>query len=85
MLVVVLMASCRVFFAEVSAARFDVMALQPLMTNGLAARAADQLAAVLEKDPDNARLLYDHGVAAYAAGRFDEALLSFDRAESLGD
>lgn len=83
--IVVLMASCRVFFAEVSAARFDVMALQPLMTNGLAARAADQLAIVLEKDPDNARLLYDHGVAAYAAGRFDEALLSFDRAESLGD
>ena len=62
----------------------DIAPLQQLVDQGKAGEAADRLAALLEKDPDNARLLYDHGVAAYAAGRFDDALLSLDRAEFLG-
>ena len=69
---------------ELFSAPLDLVPLQTLVTNGQPAEAADRLAVALEKDPDNARLLYNHGVAAYAAGRFDEALLSLDRAESLG-
>lgn len=69
---------------ELCAGPLDPTPLQTLMSNGQPAEAADRLAAALEKDPDNARLLYNHGVAAYAAGRFDDALLSLDRAESLG-
>lgn len=68
----------------VHAASPDPTPLQTLVSNGQAAQAADQLSAALEKDPDNALLLYNHGVAAYAAGRYEEALLSFDRTEALG-
>ena len=71
-------------FELAHAAPLDIAPLQTLVTSGQAAQAADQLSAALEKDPDNARLLYDHGVAAYAAGRYDDALLSLDRVESLG-
>jgi Tetratricopeptide repeat len=73
-----------VLSVELFAVSLDLGPLQTLVTNGQPAEAADRLAAALEKDPDNARLLYNHGVAAYAAGRFDDALLSLDRAESLG-
>ncbi|MBN8249878.1 MAG: tetratricopeptide repeat protein, partial [Verrucomicrobia bacterium] len=62
----------------------DIPALQQSIAEGRAAEAMDRLAAALEYDPDNARLLYDHGVAAYAAGKFEEALLSLDRAETSG-
>ena len=71
-------------FELTHAAPLDIVPLQNLVSSGKAEEAADQLSAALEKDPDNARLLYDHGVAAYAAGRYDDALLSLDRAESLG-
>lgn len=67
------------------AAPLDVTRLQPLVSGGQSADAARQLEAALEKDPDNAHLLYNHGVAAYAAGRLEDALVSFDRAESLGN
>lgn len=63
----------------------DVAPLQAMLTNGQPVQALQQLAAALEKDPDNARLLYNHAVAAYAAGRYDDALLSLDRAESSGN
>ncbi len=62
----------------------DMTELQPLVTGGKAAEALLQLEAALERDPDNARLLYNHGVAAYAAGRLEDALVSFDRAETSG-
>ena len=62
----------------------DIPALQAEVTAGRAAAAVEALSAALVADPDNPRLLYDHGVAAYAAGRFEEALVSLDRAESLG-
>lgn len=67
-----------------AAASLDLLALQSQVTNGQPAQALERLAAALEQDPDNARLLYNHAVAAYAAGRFEEALLSLDRAESHG-
>ena len=66
------------------AASLDVAPLQAQITNGQSAQALATLAAALERDPDNARLLYNHAVAAYAAGKFDDALLSLDRAEALG-
>ena len=62
----------------------DIAVLQGWITNGQPSLAVEPLTAAVEADPDNARLLYDHGVAAYAAGRFEEALMSFDRAESMG-
>ena len=49
------------------------------------AAAAATLDAVVEKNPDNPHWLYNHGVAAYAAGRYDDALVSLDRVENLGD
>ncbi len=64
--------------------RLDMAELQPLVSGGKAAEALQQLEAALEKDPDNARLLYNHGIAAYAAGRLEDALVSFDRAETAG-
>jgi len=46
-------------------------------------------AAALEKavagSPDSPQWLYNHGVAAYAAGKFDDALVSLDRVEGLGN
>ena len=46
-------------------------------------------AAALEKavadSPDSPEWLYNHGVAAYAAGKFDDALVSLDRVEGLGN
>lgn len=62
----------------------DIPALQQSIAQGQALEAMNRLAAALEYDPDNARLLYDHGVSAYAAGKFEEALLSLDRAETSG-
>lgn len=64
--------------------RLDMAELQPLVSGGKAAEALQQLESALEKDPDNARLLYNHGIAAYAAGRLEDALVSFDRAETAG-
>lgn len=49
------------------------------------AAAAATLSAAVEKSPDNPFLLYNHAVAAYAAGHFDDALVSLDRVENLGN
>lgn len=68
-----------------SAAPLDIAPLQAQLTNGQPAAVVEQLAKALESDPDNPRLLYNHAVAAYAAGRYDDALLSLDRAESFGN
>jgi len=66
-------------------AALEVAPIQNLMNEGKAASAMELLAAALERDPDSARLLYDHGVAAYAAGHFEDSLVSLDRAEALGN
>lgn len=65
-------------------ADLDVATLQPLVSGGNAATALGRIDEALERDPDNARLLYNRGVAAYAAGRYDDALVAFDRAEAGG-
>lgn len=49
------------------------------------AAAATALEAAVERAPDNPHWLYNHGVAAYAAGKYDDALVSLDRVESLGN
>ena len=63
----------------------DIAALQSMVSGGQAADALARIEAALAKDPDNPRLLYNHGVAAYAAGRLEDSLVSFDRAESAGN
>ncbi len=62
----------------------DVAELQPLVSNGDPNEALRRIDGALERDPDNARLLYNRGVAAYAAGLFGDSLVSFDRAETGG-
>ena len=62
----------------------DIVPIQQLVNQGKAQEAVDRLTALLEKDPDNGRLLYDLGVAAYAAGKFDDALIALDHAEQVG-
>ena len=62
----------------------DVAELQPLVSNGDPNEALRRIDAALERDPDNARLLYNRGVAAYAAGQFGDSMVSFDRAETGG-
>ena len=63
----------------------DIPALQSMVESGKHAEALNALDAALQRDPDNPRLLYNHGVAAYAAGRLEDSLVSFDRAESSGN
>lgn len=65
-------------------APLDLAPVQAQLTNGQPAQALATLAAALTSAPDDPRLLYNHAVAAYAAGRYEDALLSLDRAESLG-
>jgi len=67
-----------------TACRADVAKLQSLIHDGKRSEALQSIEAELAKDPDNARLLYNHGIAAYAAERWEDSLVSFDRAESLG-
>lgn len=73
--------------AALHAAPLNVQALQSLVrdTPFTAGSAAAEFSAALEKDPDNPELLYNHAVAAYAAGRYDDALLSLDRTEIRGN
>jgi len=63
----------------------DIDALQRQLTNGAPAAVADLLGAEVEKSPDNVHLSYDHGVAAYAARRWEDALVAFDRVETSGN
>lgn len=75
---------CVTFQRVSSAEPLDFSVLQRSVTNGQAASVLQKLSAALEHYPDNARLLYDQGVAAYAAGQYEESLLAFDRAEAIG-
>lgn len=71
-------------FFILRAAPLDLAPVQAQLTNGQPAQAFATLSAALTNAPDDPRLLYNHAVAAYASGRYEDALLSLDRAESLG-
>jgi tetratricopeptide (TPR) repeat protein len=62
----------------------DMAELQPLLSGGQSSEVLQRLTEALERDPNNARLLYNHGIAAYAAGQLEDSLVSFDRAEAAG-
>lgn len=62
----------------------EVARLQQMIANGQVSEALVRLAAEMEREPENPRVAYDCGIAAYAAGHYEEALLSFDRAETEG-
>ena len=68
--------TCPVFAAV------DVEPYEQLIAQGKPDQAMAMLAKELERHPTLPKLLYDYGVAAYAAGRYDEALLSFDKVEA---
>lgn len=78
-------AAAGVFPSVLMAAVLNVDELQRQITNGAPAAVADTLAVEAEKAPDNAYLNYNHGVAAYAARRWEDALVSFDRVEVSGN
>ncbi len=65
----------------------DIARLQSQLTNGApaAVAAADLLMAEAELRPGSPHLQYNSGVAAYAARRWEDALVAFDRVETLGN
>lgn len=63
----------------------DIATLQRDLTNGAPASVADRLADAAERDPENLHLQYDLGVAAYAARRWEDALVALDRVEASGN
>lgn len=64
----------------------DIPRLQAQLTQGApaAGQAADLLTVEAELQPTNPHLQYNAGVAAYAARRWEDALVAFDRVETLG-
>lgn len=68
-----------------TAASPDLRQLQPFIDSGKAAVAMARIEQALESKPTDARLHYNLGVAAYAAGEFDKALIAFDNAEAHGN
>lgn len=63
-------------------AAVDVEPFEQLIQQGKPEAAMELLGKELARHPDHPRLLYNYGVAAYAARRYDEALLAFDKVES---
>jgi tetratricopeptide (TPR) repeat protein len=64
-----------------TALALDVEEYSRLIAAGKAQEAVALLDQELQRKPNNPHLWYDRGVAAYAAGKFDEAVLAFDKAE----
>lgn len=60
----------------------DVPRLQQQLTNGQAAAVRAELDRELAARPDQPHLLYNRAVAAYAEGRFEDALLDLDVVEN---
>lgn len=63
-------------------AAVDFVAVEQLLAKGKSAEAIPMLERELTKHPRDARLLYNYGVACYASGKFDDALLAFDKVEA---
>jgi tetratricopeptide (TPR) repeat protein len=57
---------------------------QQQLTNGAPQVVADALALEAEQNPTSPHIQYNAGVAAYAAHRWEDALVAFDRVETLG-
>ncbi|MBI5384261.1 MAG: tetratricopeptide repeat protein [Verrucomicrobia bacterium] len=71
-----------VCLAATAFAAVDVEPFEQLIQQGKPEEAMTLLAKELERRPEHPRLLYNYGVAAYAAGKYDEALLAFDKVDS---
>jgi tetratricopeptide (TPR) repeat protein len=65
-------------------AALEMEPFEKLIQAGKPEEAMNLLARELERHPTNPRLLYNYGVAAYAAKRYDEAMLAFDKVEAAG-
>jgi hypothetical protein len=63
----------------------DIPRLQAQLTQGAPQAVADLLATEAERRPSSPHLQYNAGVAAYAARRWEDALVAFDRVETLGN
>ena len=58
---------------------------EEMMKAGKAAEAADTLRAAAQKSPEDFYLVYNGGIASYAAGKFQDAIESFTQASSSPD
>ena len=65
-------------------AAVDVEPIEQLIADGKPKEALALLDKALTSRPNNTKLLYNYGVANYAAGNYDEALLAFDKVEMNG-
>lgn len=63
----------------------DIPRLQAQLNQGSPQAAAELLAVEAERRPSSPHLQYNAGVAAYAARRWEDALVAFDRVETLGN
>lgn len=61
----------------------NIRELQHQLTNGAPQTVADTLAQLAELQPNSPHIQYNAGVAAYAAHRWEDALVAFDRVETL--
>ena len=65
-------------------ASLNLAQFQQQLTNGAPQVVADALALEAEQNPTSPHIQYNAGVAAYAAQRWEDALVAFDRVETLG-
>jgi hypothetical protein len=63
-------------------AAVNVEPIEKLIADGKPTEALAMLDKELAKRPADPRLLYNFGVASYAAGKYDDALLAFDKVET---